>query len=54
MCNVISPPAQVQNELATRLSLGETVEFLQAVVFVLCEALVLLVEVKVVKNRCTQ
>ena len=34
LCNAIGPPAQVQNKLATRLSFGETVEFLQAVVFV--------------------
>ena len=40
--------AQVQrDELATRPSFRETVEFLQAVVFVLCETLV---EVKAVKR----
>ena len=33
----------------TRLSFGETAEFLQAVVFVLCETLVQLVEVEAVK-----
>ena len=48
-------PAQAQNELATRLSFEETVEFLQAVVFVLCQALPQSVEVKVVKkNKHTQ
>ena len=36
LCNVDSPPAQVQrDELVKRLSFGETVEFLQAKVFVL-------------------
>ena len=55
LCNANGPPAQVQrDELATRLNFGETVEFLQAVVFVLCEAQVQLVEVKAVKNKHTQ
>ena len=41
LCNVNGPRAQVQrDELVTRLSFGETVEFLQAEVFVLCETLV--------------
>ena len=45
------PPAQVQrDELVTLLSFGETVEFLQAEVFVLRETLVQLVEIKVVKK----
>ena len=36
LCNVNGPRAQVQrDELVTRLSFGETVEFLQAEVFVL-------------------
>ena len=36
LCNVNGPRAQVQgNELVTRLSFGEMVEFLQAEVFVL-------------------
>ena len=36
LCNANGPPAQVQrDELVTRLSFGETVEFLQAEVFVL-------------------
>ena len=39
-----------RDELATRLSFVETVEFLQAVVFVLCETVVQLVEVKAVKK----
>ena len=44
LCNANGPPAQVLcDELATRLSFGETVEFLQAEVFVLREALVQLV-----------
>ena len=55
LCYANGPPAQVQrDELAARLSFGETVEFLQAVVFVLCETLVQLVEVKAVKNKHTQ
>ena len=54
MCNAVGNPAQVQNELATRLSFGETVEFLQVVAFVLCETLVLLVKVNAVKNRHKQ
>ena len=38
LCNANGPPSQVQrDELATRLSLRETVEFLHAVVFILCE-----------------
>ena len=39
------------NELATQLSFGEMVEFLQAVVFVLCGTLVQLVEIKAIKNK---
>ena len=36
LCNVSGPGAQVQHdELVTRLSFAETVEFLQAEVFVL-------------------
>ena len=36
LCNASGPHAQVQrDELVTRLSFGETVEFLQAEVFVL-------------------
>ena len=36
LCNVNGPRAQVQHdELVTRLSFGETVEFLQAEVFAL-------------------
>ena len=35
LCDANGPPAQVQrDELATRLSFGNTVEFLKAVVFV--------------------
>ena len=50
-CHFTCPPAQVQHdELGTRLSFGEMVEFLQAVVFVLCETLMQLVEVKAVKK----
>ena len=40
LCNAKGPPTQVQDKLTTRLSFGETLEFLQAVVFVLCETLV--------------
>ena len=51
LCNANGPPAQVQRvEVATRLSYGETVGFLQAVVFVLCETLVQLVEVEAVRK----
>ena len=36
LCDANRPPTQVQrDELVTRLSFGETVEFLQAEVFVL-------------------
>ena len=36
LCNANGPPAQVQrDDLVTRLSFGETVEFLQPEVFVL-------------------
>ena len=55
LCNFLCPPAQIQHdELATQLSFRKTVEFLQAVVFVLCENLVQLVEVKAVKNKHMQ
>ena len=48
-------PAQVQrDELAMRLSFGDTVEFLKAVVFVLRETLVQLDDIKAVKNKHTQ
>ena len=44
-----------QNELAQRLNLGKTAEFLQAVVFVLCETpmcvIMYVVEVKAVRNE---
>ena len=38
-CNASGPPAQVQNAVATPLSLGDTTEFLQAKVFFLSETL---------------
>ena len=51
LCYANGPPAQVErDELARRLSFEETVELLQAVLFVLCETLVQLVEVKAVKK----
>ena len=51
LCNASGPPPQVQcEELATRLSFRQTVEFLQAVEFVLWETLVQSVEVKAVKE----
>ena len=41
LCNINGPRAQVQrDELVKRLSFGETVQFLQAEVFVLWETLV--------------
>ena len=41
LCNINGPRAKVQrDELVKRLSFGETVEFLQAEVFVLWETLV--------------
>ena len=46
LCNANGPPAQVERDKQEkRLSFGETVELLQAIVFVLCETLVQLVEV---------
>ena len=45
LCNVNGPPAQVQHdELMTRLSFGETVEFLHAEIFILWETPVQLPE----------
>ena len=47
LCNANDPPAQVQrDELPMQLSFGDTVEFLKVVVFVLCETLVQLYDVK--------
>ena len=47
LCNANGSPAQVQrDELALRLSFGDTVGFLKAVVFVLRETLVQLYDIK--------
>ena len=55
LCYVNGPSAQAQcDELVTRLSFGETVEYLQAEVCVLRETVVQLVLVKVVKNKHTK
>ena len=56
--NANSSPAQVLNEVATRLTFRETAEFLQAVVFVLCETLCnydnYIVEVNPVEKKHSQ
>ena len=55
LCNINGPPAQVQHdELTMQPSFRHTVEFLKAVVFILCETLLQLDEAKAVKNKHTQ
>ena len=52
LCNDNGPPAQFQrDELAMRLSFGDTVEFQKAVVFVLRETLVQSDDVKAVRKN---
>ena len=51
LCDANGSPSQVQrDELAMGLSFGDTVEFLKVVVFVLCETLVQLDDVKAVNQ----